>query len=102
VFAHLTQHFRDDISLKVIADKFFMSVSAMSHFLRKKTGKNFTELLLELRINYACKLLLETDKPVAVISGESGFRNLSYFNRIFKTFKHTTPLAFRRLVRSIG
>ena len=97
VYEYIIQCHTSNLTITQLADKFCMSVSAMSHFIRKKTGKNFTDLLLGLRINNACKMLVESDKPVSAICFESGFNNLSYFNRKFKEIRNTTPLAFRRL-----
>ncbi len=46
--------------------------------------KTFTELLIEARINKACKLLSETDYYISEICYTIGFNNLSGFNRAFK------------------
>jgi len=39
--------------------------------------------------------LIDTDKRIATIAFENGFRNLSYFNRQFKAVKGLSPSAFR-------
>jgi len=51
------------------------------------TGKTIVAYLNELRIGLACKLLLETDGSIAEVAFESGFNNLSNFNRRFLKLK---------------
>jgi AraC-like DNA-binding protein len=97
IYQYIIDHHTTGFTMKTLADKFCMSISAMSHFIRKKTGKNLTELLLELKINSACKMLVESNVPVSAICFDCGFNNLSYFNRKFKEAKNITPLAFRKL-----
>lgn len=97
IYHYIIHNFKSELSLEKLAGMFCMSVSAMSYLIRKKTGKNYTELLMDLRISYACKMLIETDMSVSQICFESGFNNLSYFNRMFKNFKNVTPSFFRKL-----
>ncbi|WP_419702108.1 helix-turn-helix domain-containing protein [Mucilaginibacter sp. NFX135] len=49
-----------------------------------------------MRVNHACKLLKETDYSIVIISYESGFSNLSNFNRYFKRITGKKPLAVRK------
>jgi AraC-like DNA-binding protein len=96
VMNYIFGNFRDDISMNDLAAKLNMSISAFAHFIRKKTGKTFTELINDLRIGYACKLLTETNKSVSEVAFECGYNNLSYFNRRFKLNKGTGPKEYRR------
>jgi len=58
-------------------------------------GRPFKALLLEMRVSHACKLLVETDATIIVITQQCGFTNLSNFNRRFKAFSGTTPREYR-------
>ena len=59
-------------------------------------GCTFTEYLNGYRLSSACTLLSTTDKPVLEISYETGFTNLSYFNRLFKKKYGISPRIYRK------
>lgn len=84
------------IKIGDIAKLINMSDSAFSHFFRKYTNKSFTQFLIDMRIGYACKLLLDTDEPVSQICFDAGFNNITNFNRLFKKYRECTPLEYRR------
>lgn len=82
------------ISLSEIAAIANMSPTAFCRFFKQKTGKSFTHLLNEIRINHACRLLIEGQEKVAQIALASGFTNLSHFNSQFRAITGTTPKQF--------
>lgn len=96
VYEHILNNFTKGISLTEIANLANISVPAFCRFFKLRTKKTFKEYLIELRINYACKLLVEKNFSVSQISTESGFNNLANFNRQFKEIKSITPVQYRR------
>lgn len=90
-----------NISLNEVSEVANMSKEAFCRFFKERTGKTFTEFLNELRINKACHLLQETDISISQAAYQSGFQNLSYFNRAFKKFRSETPKEFRTRLREI-
>ena len=50
-----------------------------------------------LRIAESCRLLLSTEEAISKIASDCGFRNISYFNRVFQDRMHQTPWQFRSL-----
>ena len=74
-----------------------MNPSAFSRFFKRIHRKNFTTYLNEIRIGYACKLLIEGKQKVISICYDSGFNNISNFNRQFKKIKKMTPTEFVHL-----
>jgi AraC-like DNA-binding protein len=95
VFEHVMQNFKEDIMLADVAELANMSESAFSRYFKKRTRKTFSTFLTEIRIEHACKLLQKDKLSISEVSYESGFNNLSNFNRQFKTLKNTTPLNYR-------
>ncbi|MGV8091548.1 MAG: AraC family transcriptional regulator [Mangrovibacterium sp.] len=91
----INSSYRESIKLETIAENIGMNPSAFSRYFREKTGKSFTDFVLEMRIGYACKLLIEGNHSVSQICFESGFNNLSNFNRCFKKFTSLTPVLYR-------
>lgn len=92
----INRRFTEPIRQTDAADAIHMSPAAFSRFFRRSTGHSFAGYLHELRIGAACRLLIETDKPITDICFESGFENLSNFNRVFRRLKDCTPRAFRQ------
>jgi AraC-like DNA-binding protein len=95
VFEYVMQNYKEEIKLNDIAGLANMSESAFSRYFKKRTRKTFSTFLTEIRIEHACKLLQKDKHSVSEISFESGFNNLSNFNRQFKSVKNTTPLNYR-------
>lgn len=95
VYNYINQYFKKDLQLAEVASVANMSPSAFSHYFKKCFNKSFIQFLVEKRVSYACKMLLETECTVREICFESGFNNLSNFNRLFKKYKKVTPKAYR-------
>jgi AraC-like DNA-binding protein len=96
IYEFVMQHFTDPVSTYEVSQAVNMSPSAFCRYFKKRTRKNFTYFLNELRIGHACKLLQEDDRSITEICFMSGYNNISYFNRQFKTFKKKTPQAFKQ------
>ena len=70
--------------------------TGLSRLFRNVTGMSCREYVLEYRMTKAMGLLRMTDKPIIEIAYETGFNNISYFNRTFKKHCHQTPSDFRK------
>jgi len=86
--------YQQRIDLNKVADIANLHPSAFCRFFKEKTGKSLSEYLADMRISYACKLLTEGKLAVSQICFESGFNNLSNFNRTFKKQTGITPTAY--------
>ncbi len=86
------------ISLSEAAEVASMNKEAFCRFFRERTRKTFTEFLNEIRIKKACELLLNKDMTISQVASESGFTNLSYFNRVFRKINGKTPKEFRNTI----
>ena len=73
-----------------------LSESAFSHYFKKRTFKSFSQFVNELRVGYASRLLIETDKTISEAAFESGFNNISHFNRLFKEITTKGPFEYRK------
>jgi AraC-like DNA-binding protein len=83
-------------TLDEVAAKANMNPQAFSRYFRKTTFKRFIDYVNEVRVGKACRMLIDTDKTVAQICFQSGFSNLSNFNRQFHKVKTLTPKEFRQ------
>jgi len=96
VFQHTLNHFNEDIPLDKVAAMAHMSPAAFCRFFKKRTRKTYISFLNEVRIQEACRLLLNPDLNVSQICFDSGFNNISNFNRQFKKVTGHTPKAYRK------
>ncbi|WP_255039396.1 helix-turn-helix domain-containing protein [Lacihabitans soyangensis] len=94
-FEYMRANFDKNISLEEIAKLVDMAEVSFSRFIKKRTGKTFIDSLNQIRIGHASRLLIDTTHTIAEISFQTGFNNLSYFNRIFKARNNCTPKEFR-------
>lgn len=100
VIDYTITNFASKISLEDVASLSHMSVSNFCKYFKSRMKKTYIEYLTEVRIGLSCKLLIENKLSVQQIAFESGFINISNFNRAFKMTKQTTPLAYRRSYHS--
>jgi AraC-like DNA-binding protein len=94
-FEYMNTNFQKQITLKDLARLVSMTDVSFSRFISKRTGNTFVDTLNEIRLAHATRMLIETTYPIADISVNCGFNNISNFNRIFKKKKLCTPKEFR-------
>ncbi|MCK4747790.1 MAG: helix-turn-helix domain-containing protein [Bacteroidales bacterium] len=93
----LMHNYREEINLEEIAGIVHMAPASACRFFKSSTGLTIFEYLNKIKIDYACKLLLNTDLNIVDISYDCGFNNLSHFNKQFRKFLAKTPSQFRKL-----
>ena len=91
VQAYIFKNFNKEINLEEAATIAHMNVSAFSRYFKRVNRKTFSRYVTEIRIGYACKLLMEKRFNIAAVCYESGFNNISNFNRQFKLVMDCTP-----------
>lgn len=91
----IAAHYREAASLQEAARAVSLNPSYFSTLLKKFTGKSYTELLMEYRIERAKELLLLTDAKVYRVGQMVGYEDKFYFSRIFKRVTGMTPVEFK-------
>lgn len=97
IFQFTLENFQSPISIQQVASAIFMSVPSFCHYFKHYTHKTYIDYLNEVRIEYACRLLNETNKPVVEIGYESGYNTIAHFHRQFLKIKKITPLQYRKV-----
>jgi AraC-like DNA-binding protein len=97
IYAYIMEHYTSEISLENVAKQAFMTPPAFCRYFKKITRKTLVEVVVEYRIKHACQLLSSSDKSISDVCFESGFGNISYFNKQFKEMMRETPLGYRRM-----
>lgn len=95
VMHFLNTNYQQKIELDKVADIANLHPSAFCRFFKEKTGKSLLAFVNDMRISYACKLLIEAKLSVSQVCFESGFNNLSNFNRNFKKHTSLTPSQYQ-------
>lgn len=93
--AWLKTHFYSAVSLDEAARSVGLGRRRFTELFREVTGESWRQYVHRLRMDYAARLLVSTERSVTAIAFECGFEELSHFHRSFKSAFATTPLAYR-------
>lgn len=96
---YLNENYSYKLSLKDAADFINISPEHLSRLIKKETGENFTDILSNIRIKYAIKLLKETNIRVNEVGDKVGLPNYAYFYQIFKRATGRSPKDYRNLFK---
>lgn len=96
VFEFVVQNFKHDITIKQIAEHVNLTENSFSRYFSERTRKSFITFVNEVRLSHACKLLQENKSSILEICFESGYNNLSNFNRQFRRLYGMSPLKYSR------
>ena len=92
---YVNENYMHEIRLADMASLAGMSASAFSRFFKLHTGRNLTDYIIDMRLGFASRQLVDSTMSIAEISYSCGFNNLSNFNRIFRKKKGCSPSEFR-------
>lgn len=84
------------LSRDEIANYVYLNPDYLTRMFKKQTGFSISDYLQQQRIEYAKKLLIETDMPVSEIALSAGYSNFSYFSTIFKKMTQLNPMEYRK------
>lgn len=95
----LMGNYRNEIDLKRLSDVVNMSAGSLCRFFKSKMGITVFEYLNQLKSEFACKLLMNNDMSILEVCFDSGFNNLSHFNKQFKKTTGVTPTEYRKRLK---
>lgn len=82
-------------NLSELSAKLYLNGSYISHLYKLKTGQNFSDYVLEIRMQKAAELLQKTREKIYTIGTSVGYTNPKNFTRAFHSFYGKTPIDFR-------
>ena len=91
----IRQHYSENISLNMLAEQFYMHPNYLSRLFKEKTGENFVEYLMEVRMQKVKELLKDSDCKIIEICGMVGYDNPRSFSKAFKHYTGLTPREYR-------
>ena len=93
--AYLEQHFAEHITLSQVADRVFVSQWHLSKLINRHTGKNFFDLVNQLRVKRARELLRDPALKVHEVAERVGYADVAHFSKNFKRLTGKSPVEFR-------
>ena len=92
---YIETHYMEDICLQDVAEQFRYSDAYFCRFFKQNFDKNFIVYLSELRIEKAKELLADVTVNIKDIGQKVGYRDSSYFTKVFKRIVGVTPSEYR-------
>lgn len=96
VFKFIDQEFSRPITLKEVSDIAGMSIAVFCDYFKKTVKRTYIEFLNEVRLSFACKLLIESDMTISEIFYRCGYNTPANFNRQFLKYKGQSPSSYRK------
>lgn len=100
IYQYVEEHYQQKVDVNEIAAISHLTTAAFCRFFKKITRMTFTDFVNQYRINQAKNLLLQS-KTVTEACYQSGFDNLSYFNKTFKKLAGENPSQFKKKHESL-
>jgi AraC-like DNA-binding protein len=95
VKSYIDEHYKDEMSLEQLADLVGMTCTSFSRYFKQRTSKTISEYIIDIRLGYAARMLIDTADSISEICWRTGFNTLSNFNRLFRKRKGCSPTEFR-------
>lgn len=96
VYNYIDKHEQQPINRQIIAEALKVSPTYLSTYFKEHTGQTLTHFIQKYKIDKAEMFLESENMSIIEISNYLGFRNVTYFNRIFKKVTGQTPSDYRK------
>lgn len=101
IYNYILQHYNRDITLEEVARTAYMTPQAFCRYFKKHTRVTFVSFLNEVRINEACKKLVDGSyDSISSVAYDCGFNSITNFNRVFKSTTGKSPREYTSLYLS--
>lgn len=102
IHEYLMNNYREEVDLKRLASLVNMAEGSLCRFFKMNMGMTLFEYLNQIKVEFACKLLMDKDLSILEICLDSGFNNLSHFNKQFKKTTGATPSEYRKRFKELS
>lgn len=92
----ITENYMNNLSLKMLSEKYYINSAYLGQIFKKKFGVSFKDYLNNYRIERACEMLIRSDEKIYEIAEAVGFNNTDYFINRFVQIKGRTPFQYRK------
>ncbi len=102
IHEYLMNNYREDVNLKNLAGLVHMAEGSLCRYFKMNQGITIFEYLNKIKTEFACKLLMDPDLSIMDICFDSGFNNISHFNKQFKKVTGIPPSEYRKRFKGLG
>ena len=96
MISYVGTHYMENLTLDMLADYFHMSRTYVSRLLKRYTNQSFLKILVDVRMEKACQMIMEDQYKVYEIAQKVGYNDFSYFIQAFKKKFGVTPNEYRQ------
>ena len=101
IHEYLMSNYREEIDLKRLAELVSMAEGSLCRFFKMNMGLTIFEYLNQIKAEFACKLLMDNDLSILEVCLDSGFNNLSHFNKQFRKSTGVPPSEYRKRFKGL-
>lgn len=101
IHEYLMNHYKEEIDLDKLAGLVSLAKGSLCRLFKAEMGTTIFEYLNRIKVDYACNLLMDDDHSIVDVCFDSGFNNLSHFNKQFKKQTNLTPSVYRKQFRNL-
>lgn len=101
IHEYLMNHYREEVNLAKLAALVHMAKGSLCRFFKTNIGMTLFEYLNHLKVEFACKLLMDKDLSIQNVCFDSGFNNLSHFNKQFRKATGIPPTEYRKRINGM-
>ncbi|MDR6882112.1 response regulator [Bacillus sp. 3255] len=96
IASYIKQHIAEEVTLQMVADRFYYNPSYLSRLFKRKLNKNYMRFVTEIRMAYAQELLKKPDHLVTDICTMCGYKSYKHFVKTFGSLTRMTPTEYRK------
>lgn len=100
IYEYTLSHFSQKIALGEIASVVGLAPNSFCRYFKSRAGKTYSQFLTEIRVGYACKMLIENKLSIKQVCFESGFNNASCFHQQFRRITGKSPQLYQQVFAS--
>lgn len=96
ITTYIKEHYTEELSLEVLSQIFGYAPAYLSRMFQKYAGINYKTYLQDVRMEYASKELMNTERPISEIALNNGFPNSKAFSKAFRKKYGILPSEYRK------
>lgn len=100
ILDYIHTHYEETFTVRDVAAQAALSASECCRFFKKMTGETIFSYVQMFRLSKRIEQLRSTDASVSEIAYNIGFGSSSYFIEVFRKYMHTTPLRYRKHIKT--
>ena len=94
---YIQTHYGESLDLDTVAGQVFLSPAYLGILFKQKTGQNYTDYVMDIRIEKSKELLHDVTMTIAEIASAVGYKDVKYFSKLFKRKLGITPKEYRKI-----